>query len=152
LSLYAPKKPKKINAVSVTLTLLLGTLGYLGWWYLPHWFVAWQMSNAALNVGRKGYRETDDNKLLDALLKEAQRIGMKGVSKENFSIWREPYPDYDPELQGKRPEAIEVFQKRGKFIHVSYAWTVNAQWPLLDDSTPLTFEKERIVDLATIKW
>lgn len=149
MSIYAPKKPKRINAVSVTTTLVLAALVYAGWWYLPHWFRVWQMSSAMITVGRKAYREYNDEKLVDELKVHAARIGLR-VTRDNFATWREPFTA--DELAQLTNEQREMFSKRGKKIYISFAYNVDAEWPLLDKTTPISFEREREVDLAVVKW
>ena len=149
MSIYAPKKPKRINTVSVTTTLVLAALIYAGWWYLPHWFKVWQMSSAMITIGRKAYREYDDEKLFTELRTHAARIGLR-VTRDNFAIWREPFTA--EELSGLTAEARDLYTKRGKKIYISFAYNVDAQWPLIEKTTPLSFDREREVDLAVGKW
>lgn len=150
MSLYAPKKPKRINSVSVSVTLILLLLGYIGWWYIPHWFRVWQMSGVMISVGRLGYREYDDQKLIQLLIQGAQRNGLR-VTADNFSIWREPYGADEIEADAT-PAKRDLYAKRGKNIWVSFAYTTEAEWPLIGKTTTLNFERERSVELSQVNW
>lgn len=147
MSQYAPKKPSKINSFSVTLTLILVVGGYFGWWYLPHWFKVWRMSGVLVTVGRDGYREFDDEKLMKKLVSEGRRLDLR-VNEDNFAIKREPY---SPEELSKYQDRTYP-EKRGKSIKVAFAIVIPAEWPLLGGVTNLTFERQKQVDISTVTW
>lgn len=147
MSMYAPKKPKLLNSFNVTLALIAATGGYFGWWYLPHWFKVWRLSGRMIAVGRDGYREFDDEKLIKKLVSDARSLDLR-VTPDNFAIKRTPYP----------PEEMAKFQdpyyptKRGKTITVAFATVIPAEWPLIGGEVNLTFESQKTVDLATVTW
>jgi hypothetical protein len=147
MSIYAPKKPKKINAVSVTVTLVLAVIGYLGWFYLPHWFSVWSASGRMIGVGRDAYREFDDQKIMDKLVREVRAAGLR-VGPENFELIREKYtPEELQTLTQGGKGSSHVWERRGKTFTVKLAYQVQAKWPLMEKVTPLVFRAERKVDL-----
>lgn len=149
MSIHTPKKPRRINTVSVTLTLILAVGGYFGWFYLPHWFAVWRLTGAMMSIGRSAYREFDNEKLMEKLLVEGRRNGLQ-VSRDNFAMEREAYTE--DELINATDLWRRVARQRGKRITISFATTINAKWPLIDKVTPLYFENVREVDLSTDSW
>lgn len=147
MSQYAPKKPSAFNSFNITLAVIVLVLGYFGAWYLPHWFKVWRLDGVLISVGRDGYREFDDEKLMKKLISEARRLELP-ASSDNFAIERQPYP----------PEELAQYKdttypsKRGKTIIIAYATAIDADWPLIGGSTRITFHRQRSVDLTTISW
>ena len=147
MSQYAPKKPSAFNSFNITLATIVLVVGYFGAWYLPHWFKVWRLDGALIGVGRDGYREFDDEKLMKKLLSEARRLDLP-ATPDNFAIERQPYP----------PEELSKFSdthyptKRGKTIIIAYATAIDAEWPLIGGSTRITFQRQRTVDLSMITW
>ncbi len=152
---YDPKKPSAFNPVNIAIVLGLAALGYGGAFYLPHWWPVWQLSGIMHGIGNEAYRETDDIKLMEKLLKEAKRTKL-GLTEENFTIEREPYPP--EELQADRngkpftDSGRKLLEKRGKSISVYLDHSVDAKWPLLDKWTTLSFRRTVTTDLSTIDW
>ena len=64
MSIYAPKKPSKLNGLNVTLALIFLIGGYFGWWFLPTGFAVWSVTGAMASECNSAYREFDDAKLL----------------------------------------------------------------------------------------
>lgn len=152
---YDPKKPSAFNIVNILIVLGLGTVGYLGWWYLPHWYPVWQLSGIMRGAANDAYREFNNDKLLQKLLKDSQRTGLK-LTAENFTIERTGYTNEEMQaaVEGKElsDHARMLFEQRGKTITIYFENTVTAKWPLQDKSRPLTFRRTVSMDLATIKW
>lgn len=147
MSQYAPKKPSKFNSFNITLFFILTIGGYFGWWFLPHWFAVWRMSGVMVTIGRDGYREFDNEKLIKKLVSEARRLGLQ-ASADNFAVARQPYP----------PEELEKYQEqyyptmRGKTIKVAFAIVIPMEWPLFGGIQDVTFERQKMVDLTTVNW
>jgi len=143
MSQYAPKKPSAFNSFNITLATIVFVFGYFGAWYLPHWFKVWRLDGALIGVGRDGYREFDDEKLMKKLLSEARRLELP-AAPDNFAIERQPYP----------PEELQKFSdtfyptRRGKSIIIAYAAVIDAEWPLIGGSTRITFHRQRSVDMS----
>lgn len=152
---YDPKKPSAFNVVNILIVLVLGTGIYVGAWYLPHWYPVWKLTGIMHGVGNDAYRETNDEKLMERLLKESVRTGLR-LSKENFTIERVPYTPEEIEeaLAGKAnsDHARKTFDKRGRRIFIYFENTVDAKWPFMEKYTPLTFTRTVETDLAIIKW
>lgn len=152
---YDPKKPSAFNVVNVILVLVLGTVGYLGWFYVPHWWPVWQLTGIMRGVGNDAYREYNNDKLLEKLLKESKRTGLK-LTAQNFTIERRAYtPEEMAEaLKGTNMSdaARLLFEQRGKAITLYFEYNVNARWPLRETSRPLTFRRTVTVDLSIIQW
>lgn len=152
---YDPKKPSAFNVVNALIVLVVGTLGYLGWFYVPHWWPVWQLTGIMRGVANEAYREYNNDKLLDKLLKESKRTGLK-LTAENFTIERRAYtPEEMVEALkgGQMSEAARLlFEQRGKAITIYFENTVSAQWPLRESKRPLTFRRTVTVDLSIIEW
>lgn len=152
---YDPKKPSAFNVVNILIVLGLGTAGYVGWWYLPHWWPVWQLSGIMRGVGNEAYREYNNDKLLAKLLKESARTKL-GLNEHNFSIERVAYTPEEIEqaLEGKTAtdHMRDLFAKRGKTVRIDFENTVNAKWPLQEKVTPITFRRTVTVDLSIIEW
>lgn len=151
MSIYAPKKPKRLNSLNVSIAIVTLVLGYLGWFYLPHWFKAWSMSGALVSVGRDAYRVYDDEVLRKKLLAEGRRIGLP-VTPKSFLIKREPYSDAEISAMVRDKKDPWYMKNRGKSITIAFAVRVKADWPLTDDSTELEFSSQKTMDLTTVTY
>ncbi|MBI2378698.1 MAG: hypothetical protein HYV07_32185 [Deltaproteobacteria bacterium] len=150
MGVFDPKKQKFFNGPTIVGIIALSTLGYLGAFYLPHWFGVWRMTGAMKGVGFDSYKEKDLEKLYTRLLSDAKRLGLVGLVKEDFKIERIPYPP--EELEGMGEYQVGVLRSRGKFVTIAMDYYVDAKWPLQDKTTELHFPRTVTVDMKTISW
>lgn len=147
MSVYDPKQPKFFNTLNIFLMLAGLTLGYLGWWFLPHWWPVFQLSGIMKSACYDAYHQTDDSVLLNKLVKDSQRTGLQ-LQAENFQIIREKYTPEEV-MAGK---LSEIQLKRGKSITIKMGYVARAQWPLTDRYKNITFRREQSTDLKQITW
>jgi hypothetical protein len=149
MGIYEIKKPKKINSFSVTLFLIVVTVGYLGYWYLPIWWPVFQITGIMKGICNDAYRNPNNDELLDKLVKETKRTGLN-LTKENFSIYRSPYPE--GELP-KEPGTRENFIKRGKTCELTFSYGKPYELPLTGGKVVnLAWEKTIVTDLSVVHY
>lgn len=149
MSIHTPKKPSRVNAVSVTIFLVVAALGYFAWTFVPPYYNAWRLTGAMMSAARAAYREYDDQKLIERLVLDGKRAGLQ-VTRDNFALQREPYPEED--LIQQSDHARTLLRQRGRKMTITFALTIEAKWPFLDKVTPINFENVREADLTTESW
>src|SRR5438067_2513029 len=145
--IYEMKKPKKINSFSITIFLLVVTLGYFGYFIIPVWWPIFQETGIMKGVCNDMYREYSNDKLMKKLLKETARTGLK-VTKENFLLQRVPYAA--DELFNLDKAVVELRTQRGKECRLSFSYVSDAQWPFLGKSTPIEWNRSVKTDLKVV--
>lgn len=149
---YNAKKPNKINPVSISVTVVILGLGYLGWFYFPHWFQVFRISGVMRGVGTEAYRNFDDQKLMKKLVDESKRL-IPNLNENNFKIQRVKYTNDELNaLEVKHGTQRDVYQTRGKELVIEFAYIFTAKWPLTQKTTKLEFHKEVVQDLSVIAY
>ena len=149
MSVYAPKTPSKLNAFNAFLVGGGLVLGCLGWWFLPHFYAVFQETGIMRGTCYEAYREVDNERLLTKLLADSRRTGLI-LTRDNFQLEREPYPP--GKLTGKTESQREILEKRGYKFHVRMIYVANAQWPLTEKFSKITFRRTQSTELETITW
>ncbi len=149
MSIYAMKKPKRINAVSVSITLIFLLIGYLLWFAIPVYWPNFQMGGIMKSACNDAYRMTDDEEVMKKLVKSSQRTGLR-LTKDNFRFTR---VEYTPEERAERKLAADSYQaKRGKTCIIEFYFEKDYKWPLIDATTHIVFEKQVEGDLTQVEW
>lgn len=149
-TIYEAKKPSAINSFSVSLVLITATLGYLGYFYLPVWWPVFQLSGIMRGICNDAYRDHDDKALVDKLLRESKRTGLR-LTQDNFVFKRVPYTE--EELVGIEGHARSMKERRGKRCELELIYTARAEWPFLEGKvTSLNMGRRVEADLAQIQY
>jgi hypothetical protein len=149
VGIYEIKKPKKINSFSVTLFLIVVVGGYLLYWYIPAWWPIFQIKGIMSGTCNDAYRQMDNDKLLDKMLKETKRTGLK-LTKQNFELERERYTP--AELVGLDEKKQDLMQRRGKTCRLTFRYKNNYEMPFIGKSVPLSWTKTVESELGIIKY
>lgn len=149
MNIYLMKKPKRINSVSVTLFLLMVAGAYLGWTFVPVYWPVFQMTGIMRGVCNTAYRERNDDKLLDILVKEGRRTRLR-LSKENFAVERVPYTE--EELLAAPEGPRKVMADRGKTCVISFHYEDEYTWPILEKRAPLIIDRTIETPLEQVSW
>jgi hypothetical protein len=148
VGIYEIKKPKKINSFSVTIFLIVTIGGYLGYWYIPIWWPIFQVSGIMSGICNDAYREMNNEKLVDKLMKETKRTGL-ALTKENFTFERIPYlPQEMPNDAASR----DTLGRRGKACRLTFNYGKRYELPFIGKSVPLSWTKQVYTDLGVIKY
>jgi hypothetical protein len=144
------KKPKRLNSVSITLGIIAIFVGYFCWFLVPAFWPVFQLTGIMRGACNNAYRELNDEKVMDTLLKDSRRTKLR-LSKDNFRFTREPYTD--EELNAMATDyARGLSTKRGKECVIEMYYQDNFAWPLIGQTTEMTFEREVRVPLDPVKW
>lgn len=138
MSVYDMKKPKRINSVSVSMTLILLVVGYLAYAFGPTYWAIFRLQGVIKSACNEAYRQMDDDKVLDFLVSAVPRTGLP-LSKDNFRFTRVPYTgERARELFDKplRDVAISV-TNRGMRCEIEYYYKHELTLPLLGIEVPL---------------
>lgn len=138
MNIYAMKKPKRINSVSITVTLIVLVVGYLLWFLVPVYWPSFQMGGIMRGICNDAYRELDNKKLLDKLVESSRRTGLK-ITKENFRLTRVPYTPQ--ELVALKQKSDGYWARRGKECVLEFYYEDAYPWPLIDKKTTFVFDK-----------
>lgn len=149
MSIYEVKKPKRLNAFSVPLFIVLFAVGYFLYWWLPMWWPVFTLTNIMRGICNDAYREMDDEKLMTKLLNDSRRTGLR-LTAENFEIERIPWEE--GELEAKGQKRSETSDKRGKTCVINFYYTVDSQLPIIGKSVEVNFDREVQGDLSVIQW
>jgi hypothetical protein len=150
VNIYLMKKPKRINSVSITLGLIGLALAYVGWFMVPAFWPIFQLTGIMRGACNHAYKEPSDEKVMNFLLREAQRTKLK-LSKDNFRLTRIAYTD--EELNAlPSAHAQELSRKRGKECVIELIYQDKYAWPLIGQTTEFTFERAVRQELDPVKW
>ena len=149
MSVYELKKPRFFNSFTNTLLVLALTLGYLGYWFMPHWWPIFQLTGIMRGACNNMYREYDDKKVLEGLLRESKRTGLK-LTKDNFLLERVLY-DHE-EIATQPPHAKDQLQRRGKSCRIQMIYVVDSVLPFINKTKTLEFRRDITGDLAVIQY
>lgn len=145
MNIYAMKKPKKLNAVSVTIGILVIVFGYLTWFLLPVYWPFFQMSGIMRTACIRAFHDKDDKKLLKKMVDEAGRTGLK-VTADNFRFTRILYDD--AELVGNPIK--EMLRRRGKSCRVEFVHEHDYKIPLTGKTWHKRTLMEQNIDLREL--
>lgn len=158
MNIYAPKKPKKINSVSVSIALFVLVFGYLGWAFGPILWSIFQLKGIARAACNEAYRELDNEKVVAELVRNSARTGLR-LTAENFRMTRLPYDEAglreetaaitDPQSRAQRAAYLN---KRGKTCVIEYYYRDRFPLPLIGQSVELTFNNDVRGSLETVTW
>lgn len=145
MSIYAMKKPKRINSVSVTVAIVLLIGGYFAYAFVPKYWPFFQMKGVLRGFCNKAYRDyQDDKKLVDELVKDTRRIKLS-LSADNFEFEREPFDQED--FTGVSQARMEQMQQRGKTCVVRFYYEDEITLPIIDKPFTRSWESEVRVPL-----
>lgn len=152
MNIYAMKKPKRINAVSITFFILALGVGYLGWAFIPIYWPVFQLSGIMRGVCNDAYRVHDDKQLMEKLLKDSRRTGLR-VSQDNFRLTRLPYSEDELiALSNGRQAMRNMLIKRGKQCMLEMHYEDDFALPLLDKKLHIPFDKTVVQTLEQIDY
>lgn len=150
MSIYLQKKPKRINSVSVTLTLIVIGGGYLLWFWIPAYWPIFQLTGIMRGACNDAYHETNNEKVIEQLVVEARRTRLK-ISKDNFRMDRARYTDDElRKLPGGNRN--DRWARRGKTCIIEMHYEDDYVWPLIGKTQHLVFEKRIETELTPVTW
>ncbi len=149
MNIYAMKKPKRINAVSVTVTIIVLIIAYLLWFAIPVWWPSFQMGGIMQTGCNEAYRILDDEELVKKLVQNAKRTGLR-ITADNFRFTRVKFtPD---ELTARKQKSDGYQAQRGKLCVIEFYYEDDYKWPLIGKTTHIVFEKKVEGDLTQVEW
>jgi hypothetical protein len=152
VSVYAIKKPGRVNSVSVSLLLVLAGIGYAGWALVPVYWPYFQLGGMMRGVCYEAYRNADDAALIKRLLADGKRTGL-ALGPEDFELERVPFAPEELAAQtAGNPEAARILGARGKECVIRFRHATDRVLPLIGKSVRLSFSTEKRVTLETITW
>ena len=150
MNVYLMKKPKKLNAVSVTLGVMALVFAYACWFLVPMFWPIFQLTGMMRGACNDAYRQPNDERVLKKLLSDSVRTKLK-LTKENFRLTRVPYSADELQKQ-ERASVREMMQKRGKTCVIEMHYEDDYAFPLIGKSTHMVFDRTVEVDLEQVKW
>jgi hypothetical protein len=153
VSIYAAKKPKRINAVSVTVFLVLLVVGYAAYALIPIYWPVFQLKGVLRSACNEAYRKVDDEEVMKYIMTQSRRTGLK-LTKDNFRFRREPYPadELSALTQGKDPNYAEYVRKRGKTCVIDYYYRDEYTLPVVGTKLTLTFQDSVTGTLEAVRY
>ncbi len=151
MNIYLMKKPKRLNAVSITLGLIGLAIAYVIWFLVPAFWPVFQLTGIMKGACNAAYREFNDEKVINQMLRDAQRTHLK-ISKDNFRLTRVPYEPEELSALTHDENAANMFRARGKECVLELIYQDDYEWPLIGKKTNFTFERTVRTDMATLKW
>lgn len=146
------KKPKRLNAVSLTLMGLVVVFAYVIWFLVPAFWPIFQLTGIMKGACNEAYRESDDRKVMAKLLMEAKRTRLP-LTEDNFRLTRVPYTDDEiATLSNGEQGMIDMLQRRGKECVLELYYEDDYEWPLIGKTKHFTFEREVRTPLEVVKW
>lgn len=149
--IYEMKKPARINSFSVTLTLIVATLAYAGYFFIPVWWPVFQVTGIMRGICNDAYHTFENEKLMEKLLKETKRTGLY-LTSDNFVLERVPYTEEDYQAQNIDYSKRPAYERRGKLCRLTLTYTSKARWPFLEKVTDIPWNRSIETDLSIIKW
>lgn len=149
MSIYAMKKPKRINSVSVSITLIALVFGYFGWFLIPVYWPNFQIGGVMRAACADAYRLPDDKQIMKKLVADSRRSGLR-LTEDNFRFTRVPYTP--EELTERKIDSNSNVAKRGKECILEFYYEDDYEWPLIGKKSTFTFEKTIKGDLTQVEW
>lgn len=152
MNIYAMKKPKRINAVSISFFFLALIFGYIGWAVVEIYGPIFQLSGIMRGACNDAYRNTSDEQVMNKLLKDSQRTGLP-LTKDNFRFTRIPYSEEELQVLTKgNQSARAAIAARGKTCKIEMRYANDFKLPLLDKTVHIPFEKTVVASLEQVKY
>ena len=130
--------PKRINAVSVTMVLILAAVAYLGWRFAPVYFDAWTVEHTLREAANETYR-------VARIAEPARSQQLKViVDKARADIVRLANVD-DPDLN----VSLDL---DGDVVAVAADYTVIVTHPYINKKTVLHFHKREKTSIKRVEW
>ena len=149
MNIYAPKKPKRINNVSITIAIGVVIIGGLLYWWVPILWPIFQVTGMMRTACHEAYRTMDDEKLIDDLARDAQRTGL-AISKDNFRIRRIPYTPEQLRESGLPKDSPIIL--RGRTCEIDFRYENDFPVPLVNKSMHLVFDRTITDTLEPVKY
>ena len=150
MSVYLQKNPKRVNFVSVTLTLSVLVVGYLLWFWIPTYWPVFQLTGLMRGACNDAYRLLDNEKVIEKLLVNARRTRLR-LSKDNFRMSRTRYTDDELRtLPGGMK--TDMWALKGKTCVIEMHYEDDYEWPLIGKTQRLVFERTVEEDLTPVIW
>ena len=141
MNIYAMKKPKRINSVSVTFFILALVVGYVGYFFVPIYWPVFQLSGIMRGVCYDAYRYTNDEQLMTKLLQDGRRTGLK-LSKDNFRLTRIGYEAEELRTLSKGNSRLkDILAERGKACRLEMHYEDDYALPFTSKTVHLKFDK-----------
>ncbi|MCA9549042.1 MAG: hypothetical protein KC933_03335 [Myxococcales bacterium] len=151
MSIYAMKKPKRVNSVSIALFIGLVLIGYLVYAFLPIYWPIFQLGGMMQTACNEAYRQLDNELVVEGLVKNAKRTGLP-LTKDNFRMTRLPYSDEElMKFQGNTG-VQETMRKRGKECLVEMRYRGSYTLPFTNFTFTKEWSGEKRAPLELIKW
>ena len=144
MNIYAMKRPRRMNAVSAGLTILLLAAVYAGWALLPVLWPLWQISGMMRTACAQAYRTTDNGEVIAYLMKEVQRSPL-AVNEDNFRLERKPYAE--DELLNLAPDARRKRRAQGRTCVLRFRYVDRYRLPILGTMYRMPYEASVRLDL-----
>jgi hypothetical protein len=151
VGIYEIKKPKKINAFSVSIFLVAATVVYLLYVFIPAWWPVFQETGIMKGVCNDAYRQYADEILIQKLLKESVRTKL-GLTKDNFVLERVQYTEEEMSTMGLTEDQKILYRKRGKECRLTLNYTSTLLFPGISKTMPLTWSRTISTDLAVVQY
>ncbi len=158
MNIYAPKKPSKINSVSITVTLMLLIIGYLAWAFVPIYWPIFQLKGIVRGACNDAYRVLENEQVIANLVEDSRRTGLH-LTKDNFRMTREPYTREELAALTQEIESLDYrrkqgdyLAKRGKSCRIEYIYKNTYSLPMIQVPLELTFQDSVTGSLETITW
>ncbi len=146
------KKPRRINTVSVAFVVAALLVGYAAYAFIPIYWPIFQMEGIIRGICNDAYRELNNDRLMDKLLAETKRTGLK-LSKDNFRMKRIPYDQHELDKLGIGDAAAPTLvEQRGKAFEIAYRYRDTYSLPLIGQTLTLTFEDTLSTSLETVQY
>jgi len=158
VNIYAPKKPKRINSVSVTLALMTLAFGYFLWAFIPIYWPIFQLKGIIRAACNDAYRVLDDEAVVSKLVQDAARTGLP-LTKDNFRMERvqmEPEEieaetaDFEDQVQKRLRQ--DYLRQRGKTCKIEYYYRGRYDLPLIAQTVQITWNDTVSGSLETVSW
>lgn len=151
MNIYAMKKPKRINSVSVVMVLVAGIIGYLGYTFIPIYWPVFQLQGMMQTACNDAYRILDNEVVMRELLKNAQRTKLR-LTKDNFRLQRLPYTDEELMKFQDNAAAQEMMRKKGKECLIEMRYVGSYTLPGLGKEFSIEWTGSKRAPLEPIKW
>jgi hypothetical protein len=144
VNIYAMKKPRRINSVSVGLTLIGLFLAYAVWAFVPVMWPLWQMAGILRTGCAKAYSIADDEQVMKFVLKDSRRTKLQ-VTEDNLRFVRVPYPE--EELLDFDATRRDLLARTGRECRFHFRYVDEYELPLLGWRYELPYETTVTLDL-----
>jgi len=131
-------QPKRINAVSVTLALLLVVGGYWFWRFFPVYFDAWSVDHILKEAASATYQT-------QRLVEQQRMAQLKEIADKAREKIVKQVEIRDPELQ------VDL-NVDGDKATLTADYTVKVTHPVIDKVTVMKMHREETANIKFVKW